>query len=507
MRRNKHILYFVFSLAIWLAVFVFPQVSFAATSIIPTSNPVTVQDNADGTKTICPTTSKGLVVKIVPCIRNTILYAATQVLVPLSKFVAKTVTILSTLAIVFFGIKLTAGQAGIITREGMILGIKIAFVGLFTGYYPDLYPKMVAVIEDLLNIVATPAIKMVTVNAACAGQNSFTGDDAKIMQIFGAVDCYLDSLIGGIFDPPSTAYTAQTLKNGIIGFLVSMAFTGAAGFFIGAIGLFLIFISLKTIAKTIFIFLQGFVAFSLMAIISPLFVPMILFKATEKHFTQWADTTIGFIVQPVLVMGYLVMFILAFNTSVFHGNNSLYFAIVGSDSNNKDFVMGKWLNGNNLNGKNVFVQDSANAQGVTMDYKGAIKDLGSTSNDYKGEKDELAWDKIDSSAFTDIFGDMGIGTLGKGLNFFKTDTPIQDVDFLVLAKATNTVGATDADKIQAYKRNIFLSFMMALIVIYIFNQLLDYLPFIGSGMMASRAGGGMTLGSGYGSATKKAGAK
>ena len=525
--RNSHIFYFVFSLAIWLAVGVFPQESFADTSIIPTAAPtsigidtkqcpnqpvetVTTTDSAGNQVTttilqanqcvICPTNYKGLVVKIVPCIRGTILYAATQIFVPLSTFVAKIVTILSTLAIVFFGIKLTAGQAGIITKEGMILAIKIACVGLFTGYYPALYPKMVAVIEDLLNMVATPAINMITVNATCAGHNSFTGDDAKIMQIFGALDCYLDSLVGGIFDPPSTAYTAQTLKNGLIGFLVSLAFTGAAGFFIGAIGLFLVFISLKTIAQTIFIFLQGFLAFSLMIIISPLFVPLILFKATqEKYFNTWADTTIGFIVQPVLVLGYLVMFILAFNTCIFTGTNSLYFAIAGSASNNKDFKMGQWMNDNH-----IFVKDSKNAQGITMDAKGALKELGTPENNNKGEKSELAWDKIPDSAFADIFGDMGVGRAGKALNFFKTDTPIQDVDILALAKATNTAGAADDDKVRAYKLKIFLSFMMSLIVVYIFHELLDYLPFIGSGLMSKTATSGKQLALGSDSSKQNA---
>lgn len=495
MQKNRNKLICFLMLAFWLASFLLPQNSFAAD--IPTSQPKTVA--ADGT--VCPDSHKGLVVRIVPCIRDTVLYATTKIFGTMANIVAKTVAVACTLAIAIWGIRIIMGQASVITKDGIILAIKIGVIGLFTSKYAVIFPKMINVVEDLLNIVAKPSILLIWKATSC--NIKFTGSDAKIMEIFGAIDCYLNYLIGGIFN-------TVDIKNGIVGFLFSLASSNVAGFFMAGIGFYLIFISLMTIAKSLFIFLQAFIAGSLMFIISPLFVPMVLFKSTEKYFKQWLTMTISFIVQPVILMGYLGMFLMAFDATIFHGNHSLYYSIVGSASDDKsgDFKIGEWLRNNG-----VYAEKSLNNKGNNIDSKGAKEALGDDKTIDKGVvSKEGQHPECEGSISNDCvkmrtaaavtesmgFGDVqGIAT--KGLNYFRTDTAIQALDWAALsskvdADGCNKVNCTLSDatdeqkkKIDDYltkrKIKVFLTFIMSLIMIYVFYTLLDQIPLIGSGLM------------------------
>jgi len=497
MQKNRNKLVCFLTLAFWLATFLLPQNSFAAG--IPTSPPPTV--GADGT--VCPDSHKGLVVRIVPCIRNTVLYATTQMFVPITKIVAKLVTAASTLAIVLWGIRVMLGHPVAVTRDGFVLAIKIGVVGLFSSQYPYLFPKMIAIMDGLINIVAKPAADMVKVATSC--QLNFTGTDAKMMMVFGSVDCYLDNLVGGIFQPAG-------IKNGIVGFLFSLIFSNVAGFFMGAICFYLIYLSIMTIAKSLYIFIMAFIAFSLMSILSPIFVPMILFKQTTKYFTQWADLSISFIVQPVMLMAYLTMFLMAFNVTVFHSTHSLYYAIAGEASipNDKtaDFKIGDWLSQ-----KGVYAVKSLNSKGNVVDPKNAKQAMGADATIDKGVvskqgqhpecEGSITTDCVKMNTVNAVTNSMGFGDVSglpnKAMNFFRVDTPIQTLDWAKLSKIVDATGcdavhcdntdATGEDKkaidkyLSSRKVKVFMTFIMSLITMYVFFTLLEQIPMIGSGLI------------------------
>lgn len=505
MQKNRNNFVCFLTLALWLVSFLLPEFAFAVT--IPTTAPITV--DADGT--VCPTASKGLIVKIVPCIRDTILYATSKMFGQIAEIIAKTVTVACTLAVVLWGIRMMLGQAHRITAEGMMLAMKIGAISLFTSQYKVLFPKMLNVMEDMINIVAQPGIKFIWMATSC--KQTFTGSDAKIMEVFGAVDCYLDGLIGGIFNNVD-------VKNGIIGFLFSLMSSNPAGFFMGGIGLVLVGLSLLTIAKSLFIFMQAFIAFALMSIISPIFVPLSLFKSTEKYFKQWANITISFIVQPVILMGYLTMFLMAFDATVFHGKHSLYHAIAGvaADDKTGNFKIGQWLNNNG-----VYVEKSLNDKGNNVDPKGAKASTGDPAALDKGVESKIGQNPdcegstttncIKMNTAKELINSQGYGNVvegaNKALNYFKTDTPVQTLNWAKLASIVDASGcsavnctsdtATGAakDKIDkyltGYKIKVFLTFIMALVMIYVFYSLLDYLPIISSGLI-SEVGRGVVLG-------------
>lgn len=455
-----------------------PQAAFAFD--IPTTEPTTI--GSDGT--ICPSSdsaapSKGFVVRMVPCIRNATVYATTKIFSPIAAITAKATIVASTLAVVLWGISLMAGQPTQISKTGIMLLIKIAVVATFASTYQELFPRMLNIVESLMNTVAKPATSMIWKGTNCKA--TLSGSDAQVMAIFAAIDCYLDSLIGGIFNP-------LDIKNGLVGFLYSCLFSGIVGFIIGAMGFYLIWISLSTIARTIFIYMTAIIAFSLMIVISPIIAPLILFKQTQKrYFNQWLNLLINFMVQPVFVVGYLTMFLMAFDVTIIHGTKSLFYSVAGSEAttggSSSDPQIGKWLNDSGSYG-----EVSLGAEGVKIDPEGAKKETKAPSaNDLGVEK--IGGYAIPKDGINNAIEYFGAGTVAKALNYFRTDFPAQAVDWDKLAKKA---GYSDVDK---YKLNLFLSFLMSVIVIYIFYILLDYIPFIGSGLI-NEAPSRVTLGGG-----------
>src|SRR5690606_3294993 len=98
-------------------------------------------------------------------------------------------------------------------------------------------------------------------------------------RIWVYVDCALATLIGGILPGVS-------LTSGLLGFLVASLFSGATGAIIALMGFLLVVQLLVAIARAVYIYLTAYMAFSLMVVISPFFIPLILFRTTYAYFEQ-----------------------------------------------------------------------------------------------------------------------------------------------------------------------------------------------------------------------------
>ena len=291
------------------------------------------------------------------------------------------------------------------------------------------------------------------------------------------LDCYIELLVGGIFSP-------LTVSAGLIGMVVGVLLTGTVGAFIALMGFYMIAITLFTIARTVYILLTAYIAFSFMVFISPLFIPCILFASTKDFFDGWLRLVITFLIQPIFLFAYLVMFLVAFNATVFHGNHSLYFAIAGNDSTLPNFKIGNWLSGTG---------------GSQSAYTATLIDKGNVPVDLGGDftKNILPTPISNETKVGDTVVDrpnipflFGMNT--DPLHYFETGMMVNVIDWQTLAKKANpngwtaVAGGTPAQQETFYKEyivKIFLAFLMAAMVMYIFYSLMDYIPFVGAGAM------------------------
>ena len=251
----------------------------------------------------------------------------------------------------------------------------------------------------------------------------------------------------------------------------------------------------------------------LMVLVSPLFIPLILFRATKSYFARWLRLTASFIIQPIILFAYLTMLLAAFDTVVFNGPNSLYHAIAGNAANNACFSIGSWLMGGNggawgadLPRCNQGVCDPAMpgdcASGQCINVNPATG-FGICSSPHPGAycSQALGGQAVTIGAQqvaqtfnlapddTGMMGSLGRVVGASGLDWqngvlrsmgvdqahpslMRVDWPMTNVDWNWLATTTG------APSVTYYILNLFIVAFMTLATGYIFLTMLDSLPFI-----------------------------
>jgi len=489
---------------------------------VPTSEPKSVVDNSpfgplpQGTVrniTVCPgndpaNPEEGLTSRLIPCIRDNIIYTTTQLIVPLNNYFNDAVTAATVLALALWGIMVMAGHSTNISREGIILGIKIAAIMMFTNNFNNMYPTLLNSVEGLLNVLAVPALPLLSDNSAWNGSSSFTckfgtfqDSERNIMEIWNILDCYIDLLIGGIF-------SEFTMASGIIGLIAAAVFSTTAGLFVALAGLFMIAYAFMTISKLVYIFITSYIAFSFMVLISCIFIPCILFRSTKEYFDGWLRLTLSFLLQPLFVFTYLVMFLVAINVTVFSGPRSLYYTIAAGDAIPVDggaFHIGDWMQLIGAYKEELKAKDQirVGSAGETLNEENPVDTMHTDKQGYnplafKNLSDFMTWDPT---------------TPGKPLAFFQSGIPVTTVDWEVMARtaqaeewsnaqirAAGAANEIEANKILDqfyldYKISVFIAFFMAAVTMYLFYSLLEFIPYIGTGALGD-SGISPTLGAG-----------
>lgn len=492
----------------------------------PQDNTEVREANGMITNHICPNTnstdlSDGLVVRIIPCIRDIVVYATSQIMDEVVTHVANVFAALFTLAIVIFGISVVTGHTPSFSQSGIILAIKIAAIIMFANNFNGMYPMLLNALEELLNLMAKPAIEAFDKGGAwnrVSGTTSailtceygkFQASETNIMNIWNLIDCYIDVILGGIF-------STTTLKMGFLGFVIGALLSNTIGLFVGFVGLYILASALMTVFRAVYIFLTSYVAFSFMVLISVIFIPTILFQSTKRFFDGWLRITISFLLQPVFVFGYLIMFLVAINITIFNGKHSLYYAIAGEDSQNRNpsnpgvvngnFYIGEWLENVGAYKEDLALKDLARISSSETNDQ-----LDKTPKDTKLQGMQFSRSK-EAEPHDTLLGRL-LDDVSK-MNFFEIGIPVTVIDWEWLAKARNLERwneiqympySTDAEKAAKaaaiakfyldYKISVLLALLMAAIMIYIFYSLIEYLPFIGTATLGD--GGILPFGAGH----------
>ena len=426
----------------------------------------------------------GLTKRIVLCVKGTVLAAVYAFLVPFSDYMATTVAACITLAILLWGALMVTGKTSAPVRDLLVTAVKIGAVLMFSWNFNGWFEIILDSMEWMLGVVTAYMVYSPTMSCPNA-----TSNDSMI--VWERVDCTIQTLLGGIFPfafaGMSTVAASNTVFYGLTAFLLLSFFSGSIGVIIALAGFWLILQFLFTLARALYIFVCAYLAFAVMILISPIFVPLILFKVTRAFFEKWLKTTIGFILQPIFLFAYLSMLLAAFDVVVYSGNHSLFKAITGTHFGQnvmtphgpEPFAFGNAL----YYSSGAYADSSQSSVGFRVDSAAAQKALGTPQKLDSGVVGVVGEEVTSEGIWQgDVFSYLGTK------NFFKVDAPTKAINWNKLALWANSgctsPGGQPGYCTTLYMINLVLSFLMALIASYIFFTLLDFLPFVGTGITA-----------------------
>lgn len=437
----------------------------------------------------CP--GNGLVRRIVPCIKETIITAANDFLIPFSTYIADTVSVCIILAVTLWGAMMLSGKGTAPMRDGLMLAIKVGLVLMFTwnfggnaldpsGTHGGSFGAVLDAMDEMLQFVAWYVINSswFAFDWAC----QYWGDTDNVLLIWGTIDCAIETLVGGIYSP-------ITLSMGAIGFLVACLFSNSIGFTIGTMGIYLIFQVLGAIFKCCYIYVSAYMGVAFCVIISPLLIPTVLFTPTKTYFEKWLRLLTSYMVQPIVLFAYLSVLLAAYDTVVYTGPNALFRVIAGNEMDDPFFIttggLGWWLLGNGMYINIDKAQKAVNVDAKALRNAGLLPQRGNDT----GMVGDLANNMLNYAAtqqagVMNYLGVTGGGTGGKP-RFFEVDIPSRTVNWEKLAWYH---GYPDT---ITYLLTVLVSAFMALVTGYVFLEMFKVMPFIASGLAM---GGGLEEG-------------
>ncbi len=316
----------------------------------------------------------GLTNRIVGCIRDVLDDATSEFFDSNTGFypiVSKAVVGALTLAVILFGGLAAFGMVEKVGRDSIMLLLKIAAVGYFVTNSDFSY-------QQILTMMDKTAEAVVSYVPASGQSDNAGGDFSQItclknmhdaqqgmnpqMAISGpwiAMDCMLDSVIGIKVDPtnaiPSGGLTQakayneklrngdKGLSRGLLYFFFSSYSSSVMGFMLAAIGLIFLWGIISIIIKSLFIYLAGYIGIAVLIMVSPLFIPLVLFQATRQFFDKWVKLLISFALQPIIILAFVVLTITAVDLATFSGDYSVMYRIAGEASRQNGFGLNDYL--------------------------------------------------------------------------------------------------------------------------------------------------------------------
>ena len=289
----------------------------------------------------------GLTNKVVLCIRYTIDQAAIVFFQEVFPIFSEAITATLTIAVVLFGVMITAGMLERPSRDGMVFLLKLAASGFLVVQIPYLYTMVMVILDGLVDAVTSFA------------STGFPAAHCEyLITTWDRVDCMLDILVGFEY-PPSGSVTTDphtgptpmpSLSKGLLGFFMMSMGASVVGLVIALVGIYVLIALVFGIVKAVFLYVTAVIGMVFMAMIGPMFLPLVMFTSTRVYFDAYIKIVISFLLQVTIVFAYLVFMTIAIDTLVYSGSNSFMRTLVGnadfSDSTYEvegRFNMNRWL--------------------------------------------------------------------------------------------------------------------------------------------------------------------
>ncbi len=245
--------------------------------------------------------------KVNQCIDAIILFLVNGSLGRIVSALSNTVAVIMMLSVIFLGIKTGLHKYYKGHFGGAMFArwaLRYTFVGgfAFSLTLQSYLPGLMNASSNLAGVILQ------------AMDPRFSGAD-----IFAYFDQIIRTIIGYATIPPGEVggapdRTAIYFTIGII--IVGLFFTGPLGVMVGTAVIGILISVLVTFASAIFMFLIIKVVMVLLVAISPIMIPLYLFKYTRVFFDRWLSIFISYTLQPMMVMAFLGLMVPVFDSLV-----------------------------------------------------------------------------------------------------------------------------------------------------------------------------------------------
>lgn len=278
--------------------------------------------NPEGKKTTCEQLNENggsgaILGYIVPCIVHSIEGTTERMSEEMIDWLMPTVWSFITLVVVFFGVRILQG-GGQVHVEGILLLLKIGIVIAVLELIPHTFVPMLYEVMDQSQEIVAGAISPDTSSITCDYER-YRGENGEL--IWAQMDCLIGKLwgvtMGTTPGPDGQNQPNMLLAASVFGMMGGFLFGGSFGvvLFIACIGvLWTMFI---VILRTVMAFLNGYLYACILLIIAPLFVPLILLKATAQYFEPWWKGILGSILLPIIITSYTMFAMLLYDRMMF----------------------------------------------------------------------------------------------------------------------------------------------------------------------------------------------
>lgn len=382
---------------------------------------------------------------IVTCVRTVVTDAFANFIAGFYPAVEDAIGAAVTLAVLFLGAGLATGMIEKTSRDSFIVLVKIASVLYFVQVSTVMW-----VYESGLDTMSG-----FTDTVFQFGAGSTDGRCKDNDTLWDRVDCMLDAIIGlreeeDADAPEATGGEETGIARGMLHFFFSNAFSSGIGLVIGLLGLYVMFSFVMAVIKSIHTYLSAILGMAFILMVMPLFVPFILFKSTRNFFDKWYRIAVSFILQPVLLFGFLSLMMIAFEHMLVDGPNSMLCIAMGEDACTEHAI-------------SRYYENHGIYKSTTLDQ---YHDVGfpeeraaEFSQSLRGVGPRMASDRLMS--------EMGPEALQ---TFFTTSRHFDAVDYERLA---DLVGASDEAEIQ---ERLVLSTITLALASFVFLTMLNYIP-------------------------------
>jgi hypothetical protein len=457
----------------------------------------------------------GLTNRIASCVRDTITNATTAFFTGFYPLISRAIAAAITIGIAIYGAMASVGMVERVGRDTIMLLVKIAMVGFFSANSDWMYSEVITIMDSTASAVVSFApssgaatstgssgsaqtdfsqIKCLQAMVTAQSSNSTSTTPTTVAGPWMGMDCIIDSVIGIKVSSTGTITTGGTggyntnladadsgMSRGMLYFFFSGMQTSIVGLMIALVGFIFIYGMIHLIIKTLFVYIGAYMGIALLMIVSPIFIPLVLFKQTKDYFDKWVKLVINFVLQPIIMMVFVTFSIAAMDLATYSGGFSIMYSLAGAASQQPGFSVNTFLKPY-INPKPVTVaQIKADPAGKPADTLTSMTNgmgLGSKLNP------KCLLDKFSTGTTTPGTTTPGTTTPSTSTtdpncqNVHSIQAWHQAIDWDKLAAARGVTGTGTGTPGQQLAQSVLSSVIFAGIVVFVMNGLLKIVPTI-----------------------------
>lgn len=275
---------------------------------------------------------------IVTCTKTVVLQAFLRFVVEFYTIMHEIIMAAMTLAVTLFGVLLITGMIEKSARDTFVGLFKFGCVLFFVR--PDTVTQIFNMGMDAMDGLTDIVFQFGKGGSARCYDNATLWD---------RVDCMLDLLIGivkkGGAGGGAAGADVQGISRGAMHFFMSNIAGSGIGALIGMLGFYVAYQMLMATIKSIHTYLAAIISLAFVLMLAPMFVPMIMFKVSRTYFDKWHRISTSFVLQPVILFGFLSLMLIALEDMLVGEDNpgAYYRVACGPQCLQKDGFISKVL--------------------------------------------------------------------------------------------------------------------------------------------------------------------